>query len=566
MRLWIYYYSSITAISKCILVLLHYTIPPATIVSLVSVTDAFYIGLNNNFQDFGMTRLFPKRRSFGGTASSVLIISSTSSSSSSSSTSYTNNNNDNTNEIASKQLQSNNHFYSQKSLMDPRFYSLESSSSSKATEEEEKRWCRDVFVKLCRGSGITRPSRIQALAWPKILQKHQTACIVADQTGSGKSYAYLIPLIVKMKLLQWKTTTSATAAPTRAKNAPNILIVTPTSELASQLYHVCKRLCKHVPFRTELILSAPFHPHPTDATSISNNNSTDSTGTSTTAATNEASLFQRNQVRTLMNPKKPPVDILVATPGRLASLLRAGHLDFTQLQSLVLDEVDVLMVDETFGPQLKAVGVATPLHTQFLFVTATLPDTIVQSVTREFPTVQVIRGPGLHRIAPTLREELVDVSVPSGVSNRDLAACFQIKAQQLSKALRKNKSERTLIFCNTVESCRSIENFLKRQDRRGKLRNVGSYHGAMTNEARNKELEKFCSNTHKHNNNDQKSSRNSDTNDDTRIDRILICTDRAARGSSIVMLCTFFLSPLVFICTHLIITRLFQNGHELFCH
>lgn len=563
MRLWICYYSSIILISKCILLLLHYTILPASIVSVVSVTDAFYIGLNNNVHDFGVTspnvhHRLPKRRSFGGTASSVLVISSTSSSNSNSK-SYTNNNNDTTNEIASKQLQSNNHFFSQKSLMDPRFYTLESSSSSRSIEEEEKRWCRDVFVKLCRGSGITRPSRIQALAWPKILQNQQTACIVADQTGSGKSYAYLIPLILKMKLLQRKTTTSATAAPTRAKNAPNILIVTPTSELASQLYHVCKRLCKHVPFRTELILSAPFHPHPTDATSISNNDSTDSTSTSTTT-TNEASLFQRNQVRTLMNPKKPPVDILVATPGRLASLLRAGHLDFTQLQSLVLDEVDVLMVDETFGPQLKAVGVATPLHTQFLFVTATLPDTIVQSVTREFPTVQVIRGPGLHRIAPTLREELVDVSVPPGVSNRDLAACFQIKAQQLSKALRKNKSERTLIFCNTVESCRSIENFLKRQDRRGKLRNVGSYHGAMTNEARNKELEKFCSTTVKHNNNDQKSIRNSDTNDDTRIDRILICTDRAARGSSI-LYAVYILSFIS--CFHLYLFNIYMNVSKL---
>jgi len=140
------------------------------------------------------------------------------------------------------------------------------------------------------------------------------------------------------------------------------------------------------------------------------------------------------------------VDIFVATLGRLASLLCAGHLDFTLLQSLVLDWVAML------------------LQTQFLFVMATLLDTIIQSVTREFPTVQLIRGPGLHRVAPTLREELVDVSVPPGVSNCDLAACFQIKAQKLSKALRKNKSKQTLIYGNTVESCRSIDNFLNRQD------------------------------------------------------------------------------------------------------
>jgi ATP-dependent RNA helicase DDX18/HAS1 len=520
---WIYYYSSITLLTKCLPVLLHQPLP-TIVISVVSVADAFSLGINNNCNYFGKTRpnfdQFRKRRfSAGGTSTSFVLISS--STSSSSRKSYTSNTSHrNPNESASKQLQSNNHFFSQKSLMDPRFYTVESLNEEK---EDEKRWCQDVFVKLCRGSAITRPSRIQAMAWPKILQKHHPACIIADQTGSGKSYAYLIPLILKMKLLQRNTTTSASTAG-RAKNAPNVLILTPTSELASQLYNICKKLCKYVPFRTELILSAPFHPHQTDTAFITATNNNTST-------TNEASLFQRNQVRTLTNPKKPPVDILVATPGRLASLLRAGHLDFTHLQSLVLDEVDVLMVDETFGPQLKAVGVATPLQTQFLFVTATLPDTIVQSVTREFPTVQLIRGPGLHRVAPTLREELVDVSVPPGVSNRDLAACFQIKAQELSRALRKNKSERTLIFCNTVESCRSIENFLKRQDRRGKLRNVGSYHGAMTNEARTKELEKFCSTTPNDKNNKKGTSANRDRNDDTSIDRILICTDRAARGS-----------------------------------
>jgi superfamily II DNA/RNA helicase len=420
--------------------------------------------------------------------------------------------------VLSKHLQSNNHFFSQKSLEDPRFYTIKTSQNEEVSSSNVG---HDLFRKLCRASSITRPSRIQALAWPVLLQNQH--CLVADQTGSGKSYAYLIPLIIKMKQQQQQQLTTSA----RAKNAPNILILTPTSELASQIYNVCKKLCKHVPFRSELILSAPVHQRPTNSTSTSSSNTN-----------NEASIFQRNQVRALTDPKKPPVDILVATPGRVASLLRAGHLDFTHLQSLVLDEVDVLMMEETFGPQLKAVGVATPLQTQFVFVTATLPDSIVQSVTKEFPTVQIIKGPGLHRIAPTLQELLVDVSVPTGVSNRDAAACFQIKAEELSKALRKNKSDRTLIFCNTVESCRSIENYLKRRDRRGKLCSVGAYHGAMSSEARNKELEKFCSND---GNEDKKKKKNgnknsSDDDDDGTIDRILVCTDRAARGSCVYVL------------------------------
>eukprot|EP00590_Aulacoseira_subarctica_P008153 CAMPEP_0172433732 /NCGR_PEP_ID=MMETSP1064-20121228/69397_1 /TAXON_ID=202472 /ORGANISM="Aulacoseira subarctica , Strain CCAP 1002/5" /LENGTH=395 /DNA_ID=CAMNT_0013181813 /DNA_START=422 /DNA_END=1609 /DNA_ORIENTATION=+ len=282
----------------------------------------------------------------------------------------------------------------------------------------------------------------------------------------------------------------------RIGNSPHILILTPTSELAAQIYTVCKKLSKHVAFRSELTLSAPS----------SNAQQQQQSPAAVTAA------FQRNQVRILTDPTKPPVDILVATPGRVASLLRSGHLDLTYMQAFVLDEVDVLMMDETFGPQLKTAGIASPQQTQFVFVTATLPDSVIQSVKKEFSKVEVIKGPGLHRISPNLKEVLVDVSVPSSKSNRDAKACFQIKAEELSNALRKNKSDRTLIFCNTVESCRSIENYLKRRDRRGNLSRVGAYHGAMSTEARNAELASFSSSTQED------------------VDRILVCTDRAARG------------------------------------
>ena len=67
------------------------------------------------------------------------------------------------------------HFFSRKPLGDPSF-TLETSAS--AVENNN-----DIFERLCRGAGITRPSRIQSVAWPVLLQgKH---AIVADQTGSG---------------------------------------------------------------------------------------------------------------------------------------------------------------------------------------------------------------------------------------------------------------------------------------------------------------------------------------------------------------------------------------------
>ena len=70
------------------------------------------------------------------------------------------------------------------------------------------------------------------------------------------------------------------------------------------------------------------------------------------------------------------MDVLITTPGRIATILRtkkSGNLDLTNVQSIVLDEVDILLIDENFGPQLRTVGAATASSssTQFVFVTAT---------------------------------------------------------------------------------------------------------------------------------------------------------------------------------------------------
>lgn len=79
------------------------------------------------------------------------------------------------------------------------------------------------------------------------------------------------------------------------------------------------------------------------------------------------------------------------------------------------------------------------------------------------------------------------------------------------EALRRQKCERTLVFCNTVETCRKVENHLKRQDRKSSIYEVGAYHGAMNGESRRKSLKKFSKKSQE-------------------MDQVLICTDRAARG------------------------------------
>lgn len=354
--------------------------------------------------------------------------------------------------------ETNAHFYSKKSLSDP----------SLGVKQ-------DLFLPLCEGAGITRPSRIQSLAWPTILSGSHT--VVADQTGSGKTLAYLLPLL--QRALE-------TPGNKNVNGAPKVLILAPTAELADQLRAVCDKISKAVPFKTMVV-----------------------------TATGKLKTSIRDQIRII---QRQPIDVMISTPGRISTILRTRNsgLDLSQLQAIVLDEVDILLIDETFGPQLRTVGAAAPLEkTQFVFVTATLPDSVVETVEKEFRNVVQIRGPGLHRVAPTLKERLVDVSVPAD-KNRDAALCFDVKVKQLLKALRLNRCRRTLIFCNTVESCRSVENLLNRKDRRGQVFHVGAYHNAMTPEARNKNLDIFA-----------KGRSNSE---DENVDYVLICTDRAARG------------------------------------
>ena len=367
------------------------------------------------------------------------------------------------------------HFFSKKQLNDSSFRTND-----------------DVFDSLCQGAKITRPSRIQALAWPKVLSGKHT--IIADQTGSGKTLSYLLPLLQR-----------SLSNPSKTNGSPKILVLAPTAELADQIRTVCSNISRQVPFKTMVVTA---------------------TGRYTTSIRDQIRMIQRQ-----------PVDVLISTPGRISTILRTRNsgLDLTHLQAIVLDEVDILFQDETFATQLNTVGAATPLdQTQFIFVTATLPDSIVSKVEKEFPGVVQVRGPGLHRVAPTVKERLVDVSVPPH-SNRDASMCFDIKAKQLLKSMRQNRCRRTLIFCNTVESCRKVENLLTRSDRRGQVYEVGSYHNAMTPAARNQNMATFANGRQPERSRTQTSPskspnyrKGSRREDD--VDYVLICTDRAARG------------------------------------
>ena len=231
-------------------------------------------------------------------------------------------------------------------------------------------------------------------------------------------------------------------------------------------------------------------------------------------------------------------DVVVSTPGRLLQLLETQKVDLSQLSVMVLDEADVLLMDESFPlqPIGQACGSASgksskkssskanigdaqsnpvpATPTQFLFVTATLPDIVVRQIKSEFPEVMALSGPGLHRIAPNIEEVLVDCSGPLN-QPRTREQTFTNKRNALIKALDGSSSaesaERTIIFCNTIEQCRRVENILQREDRHGRQRSVYSHHSAVDPAVREENLANFSKHL-------------------LQQPAVLICTDRASRG------------------------------------
>ncbi|KAK4786852.1 hypothetical protein SAY86_010685 [Trapa natans] len=256
---------------------------------------------------------------------------------------------------------------------------------------------------------------------------------------------------------------------------PRVIILVPTAELASQVLNNCRAISRFgVPFRS-MVVTGGFK--------------------------------QRTQLDNL----EEGVDVLIATPGRFTYLIKEGFLELTNLRSIVLDEVDILCKDDDFEKALQSLISSSPVSTQYLFVTATLPVDIYNKLVQIFPDCEVIMGPGMHRTSPGLEEVLVDCSGEDGAEKTPDSA-FENKKSALLQIVEESRVPKTIVFCNKIETCRKVENSLKRVDRKGTRLQVFPFHAAVAQEARLANMKEFTTSQ----------SRNGSM--------FLVCTDRASRG------------------------------------
>lgn len=200
------------------------------------------------------------------------------------------------------------------------------------------------------------PTPIQKQAIPPVLAgKDLLGCA---QTGTGKTAAFAVPILQLLSCSGQKTADLGTNRKIRA------LVLTPTRELALQIY---ESFCTYGS-RTGLHFCVVFGGVP-----------------------------QGNQERSL----RRGVDILVATPGRLADLMNQKLISLHDIEILTLDEAD-RMLDMGFIHDVKKIIAKTPAERQTLLFSATMPPEIAAmaksilinpvrvSITPESPTVEAI--------------------------------------------------------------------------------------------------------------------------------------------------------------------------------
>jgi ATP-dependent RNA helicase RhlE len=178
--------------------------------------------------------------------------------------------------------------------------------------------------------GYTNPTTIQRKVY-SLVMSGADVCGIA-QTGTGKTFAYLLPC-----LRQWKFS--------KDKN-PQILIIVPTRELVAQVVEAVKALSKY----TSLVV---------------------------------VGVYGGVNINTQKTEVEKGLDVLVATPGRLYDLALNGAFKTKSIKRLVIDEVDE-MLNLGFRTQLKNILDLLPPRRQNLMFSATITDEVELLMTTYF--------------------------------------------------------------------------------------------------------------------------------------------------------------------------------------
>jgi superfamily II DNA/RNA helicase len=288
--------------------------------------------------------------------------------------------------------------------------------------------------------GYAEPTPVQREAIPAALAGGDL--LVSSQTGSGKTAAFVLPGLQRLR-----------APAARAGRGPRMLVLAPTRELAQQVQKATHGYCSGQRIATAcLVGGVPFG-------------------------------LQLAQLR-------KPVDVVIATPGRLKDHLDRGSVELGRVELLVLDEAD-RMLDMGFQEEIDAILARTAKERQTLLFSATLAGVVgrlAARVTRNAKRIEIAR-----------REETKpDITQHALIADNELH-----KARMLDVLLREAEVDQALVFTAMKRTAAELTTALV-----GKGFAAGALHGDMHQKERTRTLNRVRD----------------------RSVRVLVATDVAARG------------------------------------
>jgi ATP-dependent RNA helicase RhlE len=272
--------------------------------------------------------------------------------------------------------------------------------------------------------GYERPTPIQKQAIPVVLAGKDL--LAAAQTGTGKTAGFTLPLL---QLL------NETPASPGAKRMVRALVLTPTRELAAQVYESAATYGKYLPLRAAVV-------------------------------------FGGVGITPQIDRLRKGVDILVATPGRLLDLVGQRALDLSRVEILVLDEAD-RMLDMGFIHDVRRIIKLLPPRRQNLLFSATFSDEI-----RSLSS-QILHAPTEIEVAP--RNATADL-----VSQVVYAVEKDRKRELLSYLVGSGQWKQVLVFVRTKHGADRLARQLERDGI-----STGALHGDKSQGARTQALAGF---------------------------------------------------------------------------
>jgi superfamily II DNA/RNA helicase len=308
----------------------------------------------------------------------------------------------------------------------------------------------ELLTRALTAAGYTEPTSVQAEAIPAAIAGGDL--MVSSRTGSGKTASFMLPAL--MRVLKSRDEPRPKLDRNAAPRGPRVLVLTPTRELALQVAKAAMDYGRYVPWLS--------------------------------VATVVGGVPYAAQLRAL----RGPLDILIATPGRLIDHLGAGKAVLANVEMLVLDEAD-RMLDMGFIDDIHHIASETPRQRQTVMFSATFAGAtggLAEDLLKEPKRIEVASHTTTH----------ADIE-----QRLHWADDFGHKNALLDHILANREIDQALVFTSTQRDAEVLAQHLSELGHQ-----VDALHGGMPQGRRNRVLSNLRS----------------------RRLRVLVATDVAARG------------------------------------